>query len=249
MKRALALVAILLSATLSHAQTVVLFTTPGTATWTVPAGVTTVVVECVGGGGSGGEAGALISGVGGGGGAYAKSALAVKPGQVLTYTVGAGGGFVQPGWASAVSTLGQVGPFNATQGVKAEGGKAGGRGNDDGTGGATSNCIGTFTITGANGGKGVFGMPVPCSGGGGGGGFNPASVSQIGAIGGAQGGFNVAGGTGGPGGGTGASFVPAAAIGTDGSNGAGGGGAAGNIGFPAWIRGGNGGNGWVKITY
>lgn len=62
--------------------------TPGTYSWTVPAGVTVIEIELWGGGGSG--AGGQ-QGYGGGPGGYSKGAFAVTPGQVLPIIVGAGG--------------------------------------------------------------------------------------------------------------------------------------------------------------
>ena len=66
---------------------------PGQKTWTVPAGVTSVSVLCIGGGGGcvlypQGTVGAS----GGGGGALAyKNNISVTPGQTITYNVGDGG--------------------------------------------------------------------------------------------------------------------------------------------------------------
>ena len=71
----------------------VLDDTPGQKTWTVPAGVTSVSVLCIGGGGGcvlypQGTIGAS----GGGGGALAyKNNISVTPGQTITYNVGDGG--------------------------------------------------------------------------------------------------------------------------------------------------------------
>ena len=59
------------------------FTTPGTYTFTVPSGVTSVSVVCVGAGGAGGAYGA-----GGGSLAY-KNNITVTPGQSHTVVVGA----------------------------------------------------------------------------------------------------------------------------------------------------------------
>lgn len=88
--------------------------TPGTYTWTVPAGVTSIQVECWGSGGHGGNGGSTHTetytgegwfltgsytdqpGGGGGGGAYSvRYALAVSPGQTFSVTVPVGGS-VQP---------------------------------------------------------------------------------------------------------------------------------------------------------
>ncbi|HSL86759.1 MAG TPA: MBG domain-containing protein, partial [Bacteroidales bacterium] len=66
-------------------------------TWTVPPGVTSIIIEGWGGGGAGGGSTSTGSsftargGAGGGGGAYAKKTLPVTPGQVLELRVGTGG--------------------------------------------------------------------------------------------------------------------------------------------------------------
>lgn len=64
-------------------------------TWTVPDGVTQIIVEGWGGGGSGGgvdgKSNSTRGGSGGGGGAYAKSLLNVTPREVLQISVGIGG--------------------------------------------------------------------------------------------------------------------------------------------------------------
>ena len=71
------------------------FTSAGSSTWTCPAGVTSVLAECWGGGASGGT-GSTSSGNGGGGsgGEYAAQTVSVTPGNVYSYTVGAGGSAV-----------------------------------------------------------------------------------------------------------------------------------------------------------
>ena len=77
----------------------VAFTTAGTHTWTVPAGITTLHAVVVGGGGGGAFSGGpdaatsyggAVSGGGGGGLSY-RNSIAVSPGDVLTIQVGAGG--------------------------------------------------------------------------------------------------------------------------------------------------------------
>lgn len=74
------------------ATTVVTDVTPGAGVFNVPPGVTTLMVECVGGGTAGGSGGFNIPGGGGGGGEYAAElALAVTPGAAIAYTVGAEG--------------------------------------------------------------------------------------------------------------------------------------------------------------
>ena len=61
--------------------------------WTAPAGITGVGVECwgAGGGGGGSDATAGSSGGGGGGGEYASQAVGVTPGNSYSFTVGAAG--------------------------------------------------------------------------------------------------------------------------------------------------------------
>lgn len=77
-----------------HAQAAELFTTPGVGTWVCPIGITSVTVECWGGGGAGGGGsygGAVVKGGGGAGGGYAKKTITVVPGLTYTFMVGAGG--------------------------------------------------------------------------------------------------------------------------------------------------------------
>ena len=75
-----------------EAQTTVPFTTPGTTSWTAPAGVTSATVQAWGGGGAGGGAtGNPAEGGGGAGGQYAIKVIAVTPGNSYTVVVGAGG--------------------------------------------------------------------------------------------------------------------------------------------------------------
>jgi hypothetical protein len=61
------------------------YSSPGSYTWTCPAGVTKIIIELWGAGGGGG------GGVGGGGGGYGKEVLTVIPGNIYTISVGAGG--------------------------------------------------------------------------------------------------------------------------------------------------------------
>ena len=65
-------------------------------TWTVPPGVTSVTIEVAGGGGSGGAAingifGTAAGGTGGAGGRATRTSLAVTPGEIFRFQVGAGG--------------------------------------------------------------------------------------------------------------------------------------------------------------
>jgi len=84
-----------------------IYSTPGTYSWTAPAGVTSVSVVCIGAGGAG-TRGTSPSDVdqlrrgGGGGGLGWKNNIAVTPGQTYTVVVGAGGNALATG--SIVST-------------------------------------------------------------------------------------------------------------------------------------------------
>ena len=67
------------------------YSTAGSYSWTCPVGVTSVTVECIGGGGRGFlyEYGTSDGGGGGGGGGYAKSVRSVTPGSSYSLYVGA----------------------------------------------------------------------------------------------------------------------------------------------------------------
>jgi hypothetical protein len=156
------------------------FTTPGTFTFTVPQGVASIIVECIGGGGLGGYAdGDGISnyqayGGGGGGGSYAKKTLSVIPGTAYTVAVanssGGGGGFIRANTGSPSYFA-----FGATNLVYAQGGQGGEniqQASDDcrkyglpGTG-STSLCIGDIVYRGGNGGgfPGDPSQPNRCGG-------------------------------------------------------------------------------------
>ena len=85
-------------ANLGWGQTTITFPSNGTdqsasntqGTWTVPAGVTSIIVEVWGGGGGGsGRYGTSSSpGAGGGGGAYARKTYTVSTNQTLYYQIG-----------------------------------------------------------------------------------------------------------------------------------------------------------------
>lgn len=71
-----------------------IFTTAGTYSWTAPDGVTSVTVQCWGGGAAGGDsapAGPQSGGSGGAGGDYADATLTVIPGTSYAVVVGAAG--------------------------------------------------------------------------------------------------------------------------------------------------------------
>ncbi len=157
-------------------QTTVTLTT-GTS-WTVPANVYSLQVECLGGGGSGGSAISSSSGNraaagGGAGGAYAKiNTIAVTPGTVINYSIGAGGTasstigaagnggdtwflsnstVLAKGGAGAVSV---TGVSTLTSGIGGSGSTVGSIGDITYKGGDGANGLGSTTTSGYSGGGG-----------------------------------------------------------------------------------------------
>lgn len=93
------------------ASGVVAWTTPGTFSWTVPAGVTRAKFRIWGGGGGGGGSFNISSaGSAGSGGGYAEGVFAVTPGQVIPIIVGSGGagGAGGDGGAGGTSSAGSI---------------------------------------------------------------------------------------------------------------------------------------------
>ncbi|MGD9491749.1 MAG: GEVED domain-containing protein [Bacteroidales bacterium] len=225
---------------LSYGQSTATFTSSGT--WTCPAGVTSVTVECWGGGGGGGYGISTkgAAGGGGGGGAYASSVVSVTPGNSYTITIGAGGSGGTTGGVAA--TAGGATSFNTTS-VIAAGGNAGtgvttNSNGAAGAGGTVASSTGTTKYAGGAGAAGVSGTAATCGGGGGGAG---ASTSAAGA----SASFRI-GGTGTAPGGSGGSGADNAS-GTSGST-YGGGGAGGHRNNNN-RAGGAGANGLVTISY
>jgi RHS repeat-associated protein len=218
------------------------YTTAGTSTYTVPAGVSSLTVQLWGGGGGGGWASGAspcpyscwtTTGGGGGGGGYTTQTVPVVPGESLTVTVGAGGAVDQNGGSSTVVSAASV------TGILAKGG-GGGNGATGGSGGSATNSNGTTTYAGGSGGS-----SSGTSAGGGGGGSSAGSGSagnngannstSNGGVGGSAPTGGYAGGNGGNNG-AGGSNAPSYA---------GGGGGRGNAGSGS----GTGGGGVVVITY
>ncbi len=144
--------------TFTISSTVVMtYSTQGTSTWTAPASVTSVTVQCWGPGGNGGN-GTTTSysgGGGGGGGAYAvRNSATVVPGNSYTIVVGGGGSTTQTTFGSGVcaADYGQVGYINMFP-------------SPGGSGGQASNSSGDSTSSGSTGGTG--GAPYGGSGGSG----------------------------------------------------------------------------------
>ncbi len=170
----------------------VTFSTPGTTTWTVPAGVTSVTVEVWGGGGRGGSVGGGLTtgaGGGGGGGAYSRSVLTVTPGATYTVVVGAGSTGAGPGGDSyfgSATTVMAKGGNSSTSAAGATGGAAasgfgdvrfsGGNG-ADGSGTSYGGGGGSSAGTAANGNNATTstGATAPTGGGDGGNGRTTSS--------------------------------------------------------------------------
>lgn len=155
------------------------YKTPGTSTFTVPSGVTELLVQAWGGGGAGGDGGDYaeppVGGGGGGGGGFAESLVSVTPGQNITVVVGGGGAMGSyvgdNGGNGGYSSF--VAPSVTTTGLGGDGGQgaaaaaaytdtAGGTG-----GGALANQIRTL---GQNGSSGLDTLFTPGGNGGNGGG-------------------------------------------------------------------------------
>jgi hypothetical protein len=167
-----------------------LYTTAGTFTETIPAGVSTCVIEVFGAGGGGGAkfaSGGNTSGGGGGGsGGYSRTSVAVggSAGLTMGVTVGAGanglnGGpsFVQSGSFSLTTLTGNGGILGGSAPSLATGGTGGAGGTA--SGGTAVNTSGNAGSAGANnagggtggaGGPGVSGINAGGNPGGNGGG-------------------------------------------------------------------------------
>ncbi len=136
--------------------------TTGTS-WTAPAGVTTVQVECWGGGGAGGSAsrggtGGTGMGGGGGGGAYAIKTITVVPGNSYAYSIGSAGAAVAANSSSPGGNGGDT-YFIDISTVLAKGGTGGASAvtstsnvlGAGGAGGNSSSCVGDSAHSGGNG--------------------------------------------------------------------------------------------------
>ncbi|PWB22195.1 T9SS sorting signal type C domain-containing protein [Flavobacterium sp. HTF] len=214
--------------------------TPGNSkTWTVPAGITSITVECWGAGGGGGGARTYAAAGGGTGGAYTrKTFTGLVPGTTYQYTVGQGGaGGTNSGGNGAT---GGTSWFNTSAILRAVGG-TGGEGVinfDSGNGGAavTSGNVTAADITNFYGGRGSNGNVGNTRSGAGGSSAGSASNGNPG--------VNATGGTAVTDGGAGGNGVNSNIASDNGDNPGGGGGGAGYT-----NTGGRGGNGKIAITY
>lgn len=238
--RILSLVAgLAIPTTLVSAQNSQQFTTPGVANFTVPAGVLSVRVECVGGGGAGGRVTPsnfldYDAAGGGGGGAYAMNIVPVMAGQTYPVTVGAGG------YNNGTSADGGPSFFGDGSLVRAAGGNTR-NGNDNVTGALGGQASASFGMVVYSGGNGGNGNESDADGGGGGGAAGSTGNGYNGGLitaGAARPNF---GGNGGIGGADGAQGQPG------GSYGGGGGGSSSK--GSSDRNGGVGGNGIVAIKW
>ncbi len=212
------------------AQTTVKYSTGGSSsTYTVPSGVSYIIVECWGAGGGGAQRSnsGSYGGGGGGGGAYARKIIYNPTGSYTVY-VGKGG--------VSNTTNGENSYFGTI--VVAEGGKSVSQNTTTGgSGGSASNSTGDVTYSGGTGGTGSGSY-----GGGGGSSASPAGDGISGSN--STGGKDVS-----PyGGGNGADGPTSSAVGIAGiAPGGGGSGALRTSGGPK--AGGDGAAGQVIITY
>jgi hypothetical protein len=204
-----------------------LLTNTSVATWTCPAGVTSVDVECWGAGAGGMGDNSQGDGMaGGGGGAYAKKiAVSVAPGANYTAVIGVGGAYETNGGDTYF-----VG--NAGEEVLAKGGSHGVDQHTGGLGGTIAGSIGTTKYAGGNGWTGEIGGDN--GGGGGSSAGTGADGSSADSVSGAA--APTGGGDGGRGGDT--DGYSATQVG----GGGGGGGSGGGIG-------GSGFRGQIRLTY
>jgi hypothetical protein len=224
-----------------YSQTTTTLTAPGTSTFIVPAGVTTLTVECWGAGGAGGGTAGndTAAGGGGGGGGYSINTIPVVSGSSISYTIGSGG--------IGAKTNGVNGGSTSFSTVAANGGFGGSQGNSSiGAGGAGGTGA---TYNGGNGANGIL------SNRGGGGGGSAGSTSNGNSATNGNGAAAVTNGAAGGNGGVGSVFnlfglvINFGANGSAGANPGGGGGGGDNGDLNLSGLGGNGGNGQIRVTY
>ena len=178
------------------------YSTPGTQSYVVPAGVTSLTIKAWGGGGGGGGASPDRVGGNGGGGGYATATFSVTPGETLSLRVGGGGGG-GTGFNTGTNSGngggggGYSGMFRSTTALIVAGGGAGGGGGNGDTG-STARAAGT------NGGAGggTTGIAGTTNGGTTGGGGGTASAGGTAGTTSGVAGSSLAGGAGGSPGGT-----------------------------------------------
>lgn len=180
-------------------------TKTASGTFVVPAGVTQLVIEGIGGGGGGGSGGGSTAGEGGGGGEYAKKTISVSPGASHNFTIGAAGASQGAGGDTIFYDTDGTTPLCVAKGGGAGLNAAPGAGGTGGTG--------DVLFAGGDGAP-EAGDDTDGQGGGSAGGPTAAGNDGSGATGGASPGGTLADGVSGPGaGGNGGSGGGAGAIG------------------------------------
>ena len=237
---------------------IILLTTVGPGSWTVPQYCLFAQISCIGGGAGGWTPSTSDFGAGGGAGAFSQTNnIFLTPGATVYFNVGSGGGAKTAGGDTWLNKSANSAPAVVANGAMAKGGSPGAAdgispGVIGGVGGAASACIGDIKYSGGAGG----GCDTISNGGGGGGGAagpwgagkdggSTANTDYGSGGGGSDGGASTAGenssgGSAGAGGlGTGGTGSGASGVGGAGSaGGGGGGGAVGGIG----VAGGHGGS-------
>jgi uncharacterized repeat protein (TIGR02543 family) len=236
----------------------VIINAPGTSSFTIPVGVTSITAKIWGAGGAGGSASngaTTVQSRGGGaaGGGFATVTRPVTPGQVITYTLGAGGIAAPDGFANNTIDPVQNGgnssiTLNGTVIALAQGG-SGGRNIADtfasGTGvnAPKSGNIGDTVFYGGNG-------AAANSNGTGGGGGSAGESGNGGDAAPAATGVNSMGLAGAGGGANGGVGLNSTNVGNPGGTpGAGGSGAAVRVTANTSLKGGDGANGAVRFTF
>jgi hypothetical protein len=149
------------------------YTTPGTYSWTAPAGVTSVSVVAVGGGGAGFSSSITESrATGGGGGLGWKNNITVVPGQSYTVVVGLGGRQSSLGGSTSNAQDSYFITANSNAYATGKGGSSG----TSGSGGAGGSFFGDG---GGQGGSGIVRTSNTNSGGGGAGGYSGNGANGI----------------------------------------------------------------------
>lgn len=147
----------------------ILYITAGTYTYTVPSGIKTLCVLCVGGGGAGAYNTGSTAGGGGGGGLIWVNNITVSTGNIFTIIVGAGGN--GGGTANLTGIAGNASRFYSGTGTTFNIQANGGDGAATRTGGtyAITNTAGIVIGTSGGGNGGAGGAPTTTTSGGGGG--------------------------------------------------------------------------------
>ena len=130
----------------------VVFDTPGTTTWTVPNGVTSVSVVCIGAGNNGGQSSGLHPG--GGGALVYGNNIPTTPGATINLQVGEMVHMNEDTWFSSSSVLLASGGYAGTGNAPASGSSMSG-GNSGGTRGSGYQSWGN-KWGGGGGGEGVY---------------------------------------------------------------------------------------------